>query len=145
METSPGVRSEREPRFPSPASAVAGGGVLATLTVLLADAGKLFLPLGYYGVRSVLLTLAFLLLRRLRRAERLDTVRPGEWAYLLGLNRCPCPRTLRRRLRQLAEHPERLAAWRGALAQGWAAGDPDAVAMLFVDGPGLRSPGPDPS
>ena len=138
-ETSLGGKSEQEPRFPSPASAVAGGGVLTALPVLLAEgllahAGKLHLPQGYYGVRSVLLTLAFLLLLRLRRVERLDTVQPGEWGYLLGLDRCPCPRTLRRRLRQLVEHPERLAAWRGALAQGWAAEDPDAVATLFVDG-----------
>ena len=138
-ETSLGGKSEQEPRFPSPASAVAGGGVLTALPVLLAEgllahAGKLHLPQGYYGVRSVLLTLAFLLLLRLRRVERLDTVQPGEWGCLLGLDRCPCPRTLRRRLRQLAGHPERLAAWRGALAQGWAADDPDAVATLFVDG-----------
>ena len=121
-ETSLGGRSEREPRFPSPASAVSGGGVLTALPVLLAEgllahAGKLHLPPGYYGVRSVLLTLVFLLLRRLRRVERLDTAQRGEWGCLLGLDRCPCPRTLRRWLRQLAEHPERLAAWRGALAQ----------------------------
>ena len=138
-ETSLGGKSEQEPRFPSPASAVAGGGVLTALPVLLAEgllahAGKLHLPPGYYGVRSVLLTLAFLLLLRLRRVERLDTVQPGEWGCLLGLDRCPCPRTLRRRLRQLVAHPERLAAWRGALAQAWAAEDPDAVATLFVDG-----------
>ena len=139
METSLGGKREREPRFPSPASAVAGGGVLTALPVLLAEgllahAGKLHLPPGCYGVRSVLLTLAFLLLLRLRRVERLDTTQPGEWGSLLGLDRCPCPRTLRRRLRRLVEHPERLAAWRGALAQGWAAEDPDAVATLFVDG-----------
>ena len=139
METSLGGRLEREPRFPSPASAVSGGGVLTALPVLLAEgllahAGKLRLPPGYYGVRSVLLTLAFLLLLRLRRVERLDSTQPGEWGCLLGLDRCPCPRTLRRRLRQLAEDPERLAAWRGALAQGWAAEHPDAVATLFVDG-----------
>ena len=66
--------------------------------------------------------------------ERLDTAQPGDWGYLLGLDRSPRPRMLRRRLRRLAENPERLAAWRGALAQGWAAEDPDAVATLFVDG-----------
>ena len=111
METSLGGKSEREPRFPSPASAVAGGGVLTALPVLLAEgllahAGKLHLPPGCCGVRSVLLLLL------LQRVERLDTTQPGEWVCVLVLDRCPWPRSLRPRLRQLAEHPERLAAWR---------------------------------
>ena len=49
VETSPGGRSEREFRFLSPASAVAGGGVLTAPPVLLAHAGKLHVPQGYYG------------------------------------------------------------------------------------------------
>ena len=57
VETSLGGRSEREPRFPSAASAVAGGGVLAALPVLLAEgllvhAGKLHLPPPGPGVRG---------------------------------------------------------------------------------------------
>ena len=97
METSPGGRLEREPRFPSPASAVSGGGVLTALPVLLAEgllahAGKLHLPPGCYGVRSVLLTLAFLLLLRLRRVERLDTVRCLQFRGLFSARRWPSPR-----------------------------------------------------
>ena len=139
VEASLGLGTEREPRFEASASAVAGGGVLAALPALLAEgllahAAPLRLPPGYYGVRSILLTLAFLLLRRVRRAERLGYEQPGEWGQLLGLDRSPCPRTLRRRMRQLAADPEAVAAWRGALAQGWAAEDPDTLATLFVDG-----------
>ena len=106
MKTSLGGRSEREPRIPSPASVVADGGVLTVLPVLLVHAGELHLPLGGGGV----LTLDFLLLPRLQWVERLDTTQPGEWGCLLDPDRCPCPRTPRSRLRQLAEHLERLAA-----------------------------------
>ena len=58
VETSPGGRSKREPRFPSPASAVAVGGVLAALPVrlaegLLAHAGKLHPPPSGLGVPSL--------------------------------------------------------------------------------------------
>ena len=139
VEASLGLLAEREPRFEAPASAVAGGGVLAALPALLAEGllahrGLLRLPPGYFGVRSILLTLAFLLLLRVQRAERLGYEQPGEWGQLLGLDRCPCPRTLRRRLRQLVADPEALAAWRGALAQGWSEQDADAVATLYVDG-----------
>ncbi len=139
VEASPGLLTEREPRFEAPVSAVAGGGVLAALPALLAEGllaqrGLLRLPPGFYGVQSILLTLAFLLLLRVRRAERLGYEQPGEWGQLLGLDRCPCPRTLRRRLRQLVAAPEALARWRGALAQDWCAQDEDAVATLYVDG-----------
>ena len=58
---------------------------------------------------------------------------PGEWGALLGLDRCPCPRTLRRRTRQLAA-AKGLPAWVGCLTQDWCADDPEAVATLFVDG-----------
>ena len=133
-----GKLGEAQPDFAQPASAVAGGGVLTALPALLAEgllahSGQLSLPAGFYGVRSILLTLAFLLLLRVRNAERLGYQQPGEWGHLLGLDRCPCPRTLRRRLRQLAQ-PEAVAGWRAALAQHWADENPDAVATLFVDG-----------
>ncbi len=114
LEASLGLGGEREPRFEASASAVAAGGVLAALPALLAEGllahrGHLGLPPGFYGVRSILLTLAFLLLLRVRNAERLGTEQPGEWGWLLGLDRSPCPRTLRRRMRQLSSDPEAVA------------------------------------
>ncbi len=139
LAASLGDRTPREPRFPTPATAVAGAGVLAALPALLAEgllthAGKLSVPPGYYGLRSILLTLAFLFLLRVQRVERLASEPPGEWGLLLGLDRSPCPRTLRRHLRQLAADPEALRAWSGALTQHWATTHQDALATLFVDG-----------
>ena len=90
------------------------------------------MPPGFYGLRSVLLLLAFMFLARVRNAERLRYEQPGEWGALLGLDRCPEARTLRRKLDQLAADPEALHAWRAALAGQWAADDPATAATLFV-------------
>ena len=101
-----GALDGRAPRFAA-AAAVSGGGVLTALPSLL-QAGllrhldQLTLPKGFYGLQSLLLLWAFLLLGRVRCAERLRYEQPGEWGALLGLDRCPCPRTLRRRTHQLA-------------------------------------------
>ena len=100
---------------------------------LLRHLDQLTLPKGFYGLQSLLLLWAFLLLGRVRCAERLRYEQPGEWGALLGLDRCPCPRTLRRRTHQLAA-AKGLPAWVGCLTQDWCADDPEAVATLFVDG-----------
>ena len=125
------------PEF-APAEAVSGAGVLTALPALLGQGllrhlGRLALPKGYYSLSSLLLLWAFLLLGRVRHAEGLRYQQPGEWGALLGLDRCPCPRTLRRRTQQLADCAG-LADWLGALEQDWSAQDPEAMATLFVDG-----------
>ena len=137
MAASLGLLDGRAPEF-EPAAAVSGAGVLTALPALLGQgllrhAGLLALPKGYYGLPSLLLLWACLLLGRVRTAEALRYQQPGEWGALLGLDRCPCARTLRRRTRQLAA-AEGLADWIGQLSQAWCADDPDAVATLYVDG-----------
>ena len=132
-----GVLNGQAPHF-EPAATVSGGGVLSALPALLRQgllrhAGLLALPKGFYGLPSLLLLWAFLLLARVGNAEGLRYQQPGEWGALLGLDRCPCPRTLRRRTRQLAASPG-LPDWTGALARDWCREDPEAVATLFVDG-----------
>ena len=106
LPASLGALDGREPRFEA-ASAVSGGGVLTALPALLRagllrHSGRLSLPKGFYSLPSLLLLWALLLLGRVRSPERLRYQQPGEWGALLGLDRCPCPRTLRRRTRQLA-------------------------------------------
>ena len=132
-----GVLNGQAPHF-EPAATVSGGGVLSTLPALLRQgllrhAGLLALPKGFYGLPALLLLWAFLLLARVGNAEGLRTQQPGEWGALLGLDRCPCPRTLRRRTASVAASPG-LADWTGALARDWCREDPAAVATLFVDG-----------
>ena len=135
-----GKMEAAQPEFSEPAQAVAGGGVLAGLPILLQEgllgaAGRLFrLPNGFYGVASVLLFVAFLTLGRVRNAESLRMQAPGEWGILLGLDRCPEVKTLRRKLRLLAGCAGAVPAWQDALARPWMAADPAACATLAVDG-----------
>ena len=92
---SAGMMVEAQPRFDEALSAVACGGVLAALPMLLAegllDRAHRFLsvPKGSYGLTSVLVLLAFLFMARVRNPEALRRHPPGEWGAILGLDRCP--------------------------------------------------------
>ena len=66
----------------------------------------------FYGPRTTLLTLLFMALLRLQRPEQLKQHDPAAFGRLLGLDRAPEVKTLRRRLTRLAAHhrAEQLAA-----------------------------------
>ncbi len=140
VAASAGAMAEAPPRFDEPLSAVACGGVLAALPALLKEglldrAGQfLSLPKGYYGLTSTLLLLAFLFMARVRNAEALRHEAPGEWGAVLGLDRCPEAKTLRRKIKALASDPQRVRDWQDALAKAWIADEPDVHATLSVDG-----------
>ena len=84
MLAATGHVSEIPPAFTEPLSAVAGGGVLAGLPMLLKEGllerarAFLSLPKGYYGLNSILLLLAFLILARIRNPEALRHQAP-QW------------------------------------------------------------------
>ena len=140
VAASAGAMAEAHPRFDEPLSAVACGGVLAALPALLKEglldrpAAFLSLPKGYYGLTSTLLLLAFLFMARVRNPEALRHEAPGEWGAVLGLDRCPEAKTLRRKIRALASDVRRVKGWQDALAQAWMADQPDVHATLSVDG-----------
>jgi hypothetical protein len=122
-----------------PALDVPNGGVLFALPGLLAmglleGIGGFFqLPKGYYGLDSVLMLLAAMALARLKSIESLRYDAPGEWGKLLGLDRVPEVRTLRKKIQLLAgeNQPER---WSAALCERWMAGAPEQAATLYIDG-----------
>jgi len=127
-----------EPVFQAVAD-VPHGGVLFALPALLAvgllhQAEKYFqLPKGYYGLESLFLMLAFLALARLPSLERLRYYAPGEWGKLLGLDRIPEVRTVRKKLALLAGQ-EQAQAWSAELCAQWMGEDPEKAAVLYVDG-----------
>ena len=135
-----GHLTEVEPRFAEPLSAVSGGGVLAGLPMLLQEGllgraqGFLSLPKGYYGLSTVLLFLAFLFLARVRNPEALRHQAPGEWGAILGLDRCPEVKTLRRKIKALGWDARQVRAWQASLAAAWMAEEPEVCATLSVDG-----------
>lgn len=88
---------------------------------------------GFYGLRSVVLTLLFLALLRDPRAEGATRIRPADLGRVLGLDRAPEVKTLRRKLTELAGHG-RGAGVQAALAAAHAAARPEALGFLHVDG-----------
>jgi len=105
------------------------------MTGLLKVAAEVFPPMrkGFYGLRATLLMGVFLALLREPRAEAATRIRPADLGRLLGLDRAPEVKTLRRKLSELAGYG-RGAALQAALGRHHASARPDAVGFLYLDG-----------
>ncbi len=118
---------------------VPNGGVLLALPCLLAMGllrytGKYFqLPRGYYSLESIFLLLAFMALARIKNVESLRYCSPGEWGKLLGLDRIPEVRTLRKKI-ELLTCDGNAFAWGGRLSSYWMDLYPDLAGVLYIDG-----------
>ena len=123
-----------------PTEAVPGAGVLLALPALLGQ-GLLevgtdvyhVLRNGFFGLRSVLLTFAFMALLRIKTPEQLTEHAPGELGLLLGLDRAPEVKTLRRKLREMGER-QLARTFAQRLTERWAKAEPSELALLYVDG-----------
>lgn len=134
-----GLLPEAEPIF-SAAESVQGAGVLLALPVVSAlglfEVGqKVYgrLKNGYFGLTSVLLIFVFMALLRIKSIEQLYRKAPGELGRLLGLDRAPEPKTLRRKLKEMGLW-EKAQAFREAFSRRWAALQPDLLGFLYIDG-----------
>jgi transposase len=103
-----GLLDDAQPVF-GDATAVPGAGVLCALPALSASgifraAHKLYGEIGpsFYGLRTTLLTLLLMALLRIKRPEALKEHDPQILGRLLGLDRAPEVKTLRRKLTRLA-------------------------------------------
>jgi len=118
---------------------VSFGGVLCALPALLtngllAKATTFLGPVrGYYTRVHVLLLLGFMALARVRTVQKLGQKAPGEFGRLLGLDRSPEMRCLRRKLDELSAG-DGAAKWAAQLSQDWMAAEPESVGTLYVDG-----------
>jgi transposase-like protein len=88
---------------------------------------------GFYGLTATLLTLVFLALAGEPRAEGATRVPPAALGRVLGLDRAPEVKTIRRKLGELAA-AGRAADLIMALARRHAAARPDTLGFLHVDG-----------
>jgi transposase len=104
-------------------------------TGLLAAAREVYgrLKDGFYGLAATLLTLTFLALAGEPRAEGATRVPPGALGRVLGLDRAPEVKTIRRKLGELAA-AGKAAELVMALARRHAAARPDTLGFLHVDG-----------
>ena len=101
---------------------------------LLRHSSKYFrLPAGFYGLKTIFLLLAFMALARLKSIEALRYYAPGEWGKLLGLDRAPEVRTLRVKVKTLADQNQAFS-WSSKLCKEWMAEAPQEAAVLYVDG-----------
>lgn len=116
---------------------VACGGVLWLLPALEAQGLYCFkdthkIAEGYYTFTSVLLTLAFMALCRIKNPEQLKQCNPGELGRLLGLDRVPEVKCLRAKISELSQATmnESLTLM---LAKKWIEASGEDV-VLYADG-----------
>ena len=134
-----GLLADAPPLFGS-ATVLPRAGVLLALPVLVtsgvfASAQKIYGHLGpaFYGLRTSLLTLLLMALWRIKRPESLKEYSPQDLGRVLGLDRAPEVKTLRRKLARLAA-AGRAAQFGQALAQQRVAVRGAALGFLYTDG-----------
>jgi transposase len=121
-------------------SSVPGVGVLLALPCLVESGPlricrKLYGEIGpaFYGLRTTLLTLLLMALLRIKRPEQLKEKDPAAFGRLLGLDRAPEVKTLRRRLTRLAA--QRCAEQLGAELARWRVDQRGhLMGFLYIDG-----------
>lgn len=134
-----GLLVEAAPAFEA-AESVAKAGVLVALPALLGQGlvqvgQRVYggLKKGYYGLNSMLLTFGFMAMLRIKSPEGLSDHAPGEFGLVLGLDRAPEVKTVRRKLAELADRGQALEFSR-AFTEQWANEDPEALGYLYLDG-----------
>ena len=133
-------RLDQAPPVFSANESVRYAGILMALPVLaqvglLEAAQKVYGSLrhGFYGLQATLLTLAFMALLRIKTPEQLKEKSPGELGIILGLDRIPEVKTLRRKVKELGLYGK-AAAYMAELTRRWCADDQEALGFIYIDG-----------
>jgi prepilin-type processing-associated H-X9-DG protein len=134
-----GKAGHAQPEFSSE-QALCGAGVLFLLPALISQ-GLLKtkevyqLPAShYYGVESVVMTLAFMALSRIKNPEQLKLCKPGEIGRLIGLDRIPEMKCLREKIKLLSEQNQSTQL-NNSLIDSWYTQDNQSEAnFLYIDG-----------
>ena len=115
------------------------GGVLSSLPSLIANGlldgsekmlGKVK---GYYTTFHILLLLAFMALSRIKTVEQIRGEPAGEFGKLLGLDRIPEVRCLRRKIDELSKG-DTSEEWASHLSKHWMKSDSKSAGTLYIDG-----------
>ncbi len=134
-----GMLHEASPSF-VPVEGVQRAGVLLALPALLSqgllEVGKdvyRSLRNGFFGLQSVLLVLSFMALLRIKTPEQLKGHAPGELGIIMGLDRVPEVKTLRRKIKEMGEYGKAMM-FSTSLFHRWASEKPSSLGFLYVDG-----------
>lgn len=119
--------------------ALCGAGLLFLLPALLAQ-GLLktkevyhFPQNHYYGLESIMLTLAFMALARIKNPEQLKQCKPGEVGKIIGLDRIPEVRCLRDKIKLLGDQ-QQAQRLNHLLVDHWYSNPSEDTSFLYVDG-----------
>ena len=134
-----GLLDDAAPLF-RPGSRVPGAGVLLAVPALVESgvievAREVYgsLAPAFYGLRTTIVTLVLMALLRIKRPEGLKEHPPDDLGRVLGLDRAPEVKTLRRKLRRLAALG-RATEFGRTLAHRRVASRGAALGFLYVDG-----------
>ena len=134
-----GLLDDAAPVF-APGERVPHAGVLLAVPALVQSgvfeiARQVYGSIGpaFYGLRTTLATLLLMALLRIKRPECLKEVSPADLGRVLGLDRAPEVKTLRRKLKRLAEMG-RAARLGRELALRRVSDRGAAMGFLYVDG-----------
>ena len=134
-----GLLDDAAPLFGSAASVPRAGVILALPSLIQSGvfecAQQIYGSLGpaFYGLRTTVLTLLLMALWRIKRPEGLKEHAPRALGSVLGLDRAPEVKTLRRKLSRLATFG-RAADFGRVLAQRRVALRGTAMGFLYIDG-----------
>ncbi len=109
--------------------ALVGTGLLETALALY---GAVF-PGGFYSLDTMLCESVFRALLGVARAEAATRIDPAALGRVLGLDRAPEVKTIRRKIKSLAQ-AGKAGEWIAAMAAGHLAARPEQAAVLYVDG-----------
>ncbi len=91
------------------------------------------LPAGYYSNYNIITVFAFMFLCRIKAIDSLRFQPAGELGKLLGLDRIPEVKTMRKKLKLLSDE-NAVKEWAGKLSKDWLEGTPELAGVLFIDG-----------
>lgn len=86
---------------------------------------------GYYYIDCIILFLAFMYLRRIKNPEQLKYYSPGEFGKIMGLDRVPETKCLRKKLKEICAQ-KRSQKWNMALANQWSVTENNE--FYYIDG-----------
>lgn len=134
-----GLLDDAAPRF-RPGTAIPGAGVLLAIPALITSgvidcARDIYGSIGpaFFGLRTTIVALVMMALLRIKRPEALKEHPPDALGRILGLDRAPEVKTLRRKLKRLAALG-RSAQFGRALAERRVAARGALMGFLYVDG-----------
>jgi len=134
-----GLLDDAAPLF-RPGTAIPGAGVLLAMPALVASgvigcAHEVYGSIGpaFFGLRTTIVSLVLMALLRIKRPEGLKEHSPDTLGRILGLDRAPEVKTLRRKLKRLAALG-RSTQFGRALAERRVAARGALMGFLYVDG-----------